>query len=297
MDFEFYRNFVTVAETGSLTAAAKKLAIAQPALSAQLRTMEKYYGVRLIKTGRGRRQLVLTEAGRDFLRKAEQLCLTEENIVLDMQGYSRQAAGTLRFSVSYVAVQSFMDTFLLPFSRRWPQIDFQLREEGVSSQMESLKNGLSDFAYANAPLADSDEFVSRRIRKERFVAAGRPELLKRLSGGSGSLELAVLEGTGICCNFGCYGILRKRLGELGISPPVRFISTSGSAAVSFAESGGGVAIVSEDSVTKPGSGLMVLPLTGEPLSFEQKLYWLKKLSPSPAARTFLSFCDGILGKE
>ena len=32
MDFEFYRNFITVAETGNLTTAAKKLSLAQPAL-------------------------------------------------------------------------------------------------------------------------------------------------------------------------------------------------------------------------------------------------------------------------
>ena len=30
MDFEFYRNFITVAETGNLTTASKKLALARP---------------------------------------------------------------------------------------------------------------------------------------------------------------------------------------------------------------------------------------------------------------------------
>ena len=40
MDFEFYRNFITVAETGNLTTASKKLALAQPALSAQIKTLE-----------------------------------------------------------------------------------------------------------------------------------------------------------------------------------------------------------------------------------------------------------------
>ena len=44
MDFEFYRNFITVAETGNLTTASKKLALAQPALSAQIKTLEHYYG-------------------------------------------------------------------------------------------------------------------------------------------------------------------------------------------------------------------------------------------------------------
>ena len=61
MDFEFYRNFITVAETGNLTTASKKLALAQPALSAQIKTLEHYYGAKLIQTARGKRQLTLTE--------------------------------------------------------------------------------------------------------------------------------------------------------------------------------------------------------------------------------------------
>ena len=56
MDFEFYRNFITVAETGNLTTASKKLALAQPALSAQIKTLEHYYGAKLIQTARGKRQ-------------------------------------------------------------------------------------------------------------------------------------------------------------------------------------------------------------------------------------------------
>lgn len=66
MDFEFYRNFITVAETGNLTTASKKLALAQPALSAQIKTLEHYYGAKLIQTARGKRQLTLTEAGEAF---------------------------------------------------------------------------------------------------------------------------------------------------------------------------------------------------------------------------------------
>lgn len=73
MDFEFYRNFITVAETGNLTTASKKLSLAQPALSAQIKTLEQYYGTKLIKTARGKRQLDLTEAGAAFLSKARQI--------------------------------------------------------------------------------------------------------------------------------------------------------------------------------------------------------------------------------
>ena len=134
MDFEFYRNFITVAETGNLTTASKKLALAQPALSAQIKTLEHYYGAKLIQTARGKRQLTLTEAGEAFLGKARQICRTEETILLDMQSFNKKASGTLRFSVSPAKSTFFINTYLRPFAAAYPEICFQFREEAVSAQ-------------------------------------------------------------------------------------------------------------------------------------------------------------------
>ena len=74
MDFDFYRNFIVVAETGNISAAAKRLNLVQPALSAQIKTLEKYYQTQLFKTGRGKRHIELTEAGEAFLFQAKLLC-------------------------------------------------------------------------------------------------------------------------------------------------------------------------------------------------------------------------------
>lgn len=138
MDFEFYRNFITVAETGNLTTASKKLALAQPALSAQIKTLEHYYGAKLIQTARGKRQLTLTEAGEAFLGKARQICHTEETILLDMQSFNKKASGTLRFSVSPAKSTFFINTYLRPFAAAYPEICFQFREEAVSAQTRDI---------------------------------------------------------------------------------------------------------------------------------------------------------------
>ncbi len=79
MDFEFYRNFITVAETGNLTTASKKLPC-PAALSAQIKTLEHYYGAKLIQTARGKRQLTLTEAGEAFLGNGCHICRTEKKL-------------------------------------------------------------------------------------------------------------------------------------------------------------------------------------------------------------------------
>ena len=44
MDIEYYRNFIAIVEAGSISAAAKQIAISQPALSNQLKVLQKRFG-------------------------------------------------------------------------------------------------------------------------------------------------------------------------------------------------------------------------------------------------------------
>ena len=62
MDLQCYRNFIAIVEEGSLTAASQRLHIAQPALSNQLKAMEREYGASLLI--RGARRVSLTDGGR-----------------------------------------------------------------------------------------------------------------------------------------------------------------------------------------------------------------------------------------
>ncbi|MBQ3159193.1 MAG: LysR family transcriptional regulator, partial [Clostridia bacterium] len=75
MNLQYYYNFVTIVEEGSLTAASRKLHIAQPALSNQIKAMEEKYGTRLFF--RGARRLELTDAGMILYQKAKRMCVKE----------------------------------------------------------------------------------------------------------------------------------------------------------------------------------------------------------------------------
>ncbi len=287
MDFEFYRNFITVAETGNLTKAAKKLSLAQPALSAQIKTLEQYYGTPLIKTARGKRQLLLTEAGTTFLDKARQICRTEENLLLDMQSFNKKAAGTLHFSVSPAKSTFFLAAYLRPFAALYPDICYQFREEAVSSQISHINEGRSDFAFANAPLPVPQLFNAHNSRKEYFYAvytAGNCEWQPQLP-----LTPAQLQDLSICCNFGCYSLLRKACRKYNFNPKIRFIATSNMAAMDFAADGRGVAVVSAGSKEDLPPGMRVQKLEDKELYFEQTLFWSKKKFLSPTAQLFLNF--------
>src|SRR6185503_18644310 len=65
MDIRHARTFVTVAQLGTVSKAAQQLRVAQPALSRQIRDLERELGIRLFD--RVGRRLVLTSAGEQFL--------------------------------------------------------------------------------------------------------------------------------------------------------------------------------------------------------------------------------------
>ena len=65
------RTFVTAAETGNFTAAARQLGISQPAVSQQIDQLERLCGRELFVRGRG--EVALTPAGETFLRHARRV--------------------------------------------------------------------------------------------------------------------------------------------------------------------------------------------------------------------------------
>lgn len=286
MDFTFFKNFLTIAETGNLTLAAKKLSLAQPALSAQLKQLEAYYGVKLVETSRGKRSLTLTEAGSSFLLKAQQICRDEEQLLIDMQSFQSAAKGTLQLSISPATVNSFMEQYLLPFTEQNPDISYVLSEESVQEQLNSIRKGTSDLAYANAPLPDMKNISCYQLHQERFFAVSH-KTLGLVS--QQAISLKELKDYSLSCNQGCYGLLRQLCEQNNFIPKVKFLSTTGTAAARFACSGKIVAIVSDDCSKQLPPELVRIPITEPDFCFNQTVFWsTDKTLPQPA-KSFLAF--------
>jgi len=106
--------FWTVARTGSITAAAERLSLAQPTLSTQIRTLEENLGHKLFqRVGRG---LQLTDTGRDVMRYADAIFAAGSEM---MQMLSGRSPGGVRFSVGVTDVlpKPLAYRFLLPALR------------------------------------------------------------------------------------------------------------------------------------------------------------------------------------
>src|SRR5438445_9645704 len=93
MELRHLRYFVSVAEELNFHRAAERLAIAQPALSQQVRQLENELGVQLLE--RNRRRVRLTQAGEAFLDKARSTLAQANDAVRAAQQADRGEIGHL----------------------------------------------------------------------------------------------------------------------------------------------------------------------------------------------------------
>lgn len=289
MDFDFYRNFITVVEEGSITSAAKKLSMAQPALGAQIKTIESCYKVKLLKTGRGIRKIELTEAGELFLQKAKRICMVEENLFTEMSNLQKGEAGRLSFSISPGATSFFIQKYLQPFARHYPKISYEIHEVDVSTQIRHIEDGISDFAFANAPLYQTGRFNLHKGERE-YLYVVYAEDNKFMFAPQEDITLQQLALLPVSCNFGCKRMLKKALSEENIVLQTVFTATTANAAIEFAAAGNSVAVVAGNCLIL-SDGLLYKKIADN-LYFEQTLFWGKDTVLSNCAEKFLGFYSG-----
>jgi len=146
MDLASLRTFVTIVDTGSVTAAAQRLHIAQPSLSRQLRRFERELGLALFD--RIERRLILSAAGHRFLPIARDL-VTRADLARDAAASLR--AGALS-SVIISAPGTTLTDVIAPFLATWGPDDPVARvwEELPSEIYGALTRG-ADLAVGTDP--------------------------------------------------------------------------------------------------------------------------------------------------
>ncbi len=125
MDTELLLTFLTVAESGGISAAARLLHRSQPAISERLQKLSQQVGEPLtMRNGRG---ICLTPAGEALLATAQRMreVIDEfEDIVLRRQ---RLESGMLRIAATNTVANYFLPERLVAFQRQFPEVQLQLR--------------------------------------------------------------------------------------------------------------------------------------------------------------------------
>src|SRR6266542_4951104 len=123
MDTRQLAAFCAVVEKKSFSQAAERLGVTQPAVSLQIRALEKRLGVQLLD--RSGRRVELTEAGARLYRNAQRLLAVEEQL-LDELGEDERPAGRLELGASTGPGGSVVPVLLGELYRRHPDVSVAL---------------------------------------------------------------------------------------------------------------------------------------------------------------------------
>lgn len=123
-DWTLYRSFLTVAETGSLSAAARVLGLSQPTLGRHIADLESVLQVSLLT--RVLRGYELTDAGAAMLPAAKAMREAAARLALIAAGREQGLTGTVRLTASRVVAHHLLPPMLASLRRQEPGIEIEL---------------------------------------------------------------------------------------------------------------------------------------------------------------------------
>ncbi|ALF08656.1 LysR family transcriptional regulator [Parageobacillus thermoglucosidasius] len=166
IDIKQLKYFATIVEEGQITKAAKKLHMAQPPLSQQLKQLEETLGITLLE--RNGRKLELTAPGKILYKKAKQLLHQLEDAILEVREMEDGTSGVL----SIGCVKScfyYLSEIIRPFHQLFPNIKFHLREGDSFSICELLRQREIDIGIVRLPI-DSHHYEMIHLPNDPYIA-------------------------------------------------------------------------------------------------------------------------------
>jgi len=165
IDVAVARAFLAVAETGSVTLAARQLNLTQGAISQQIRRLEELSLGRLF--ARAGRRVVLTPEGQRLVRTAKQFLAANDKLLAAL--CQPEFQGEVRFGSPYDIIGSYAPLILRRFRKAFPSVRVTLICRDSVVLLDQLKSGKLDLALTT-------EIGCRKggetLRSDRLVWAG-----------------------------------------------------------------------------------------------------------------------------
>lgn len=148
MTLRHIKIFIAVCDTGSTTAAARELYIAQPAVSFAIAELEHYYGQKLFD--RISNRLRITEAGRRFLEYSRQIVILFDEMEFEIKNWD--CLGSLRIGSNVTIGNSFLPQCVKAFKGIYPDIEIEVTVDNSAKIEQLILNSKLDFALIEGPV-------------------------------------------------------------------------------------------------------------------------------------------------
>lgn len=294
MDVRQLRYFLAIAEEEQITRAAKRLHMAQPPLSHQLKLMEQELGVQLFE--RMGRKIKLTAAGNSLRHRAEQIVGLMELTVLEIREYDAGVRGILSIGTVATTGATLLPERIRAFNQRYPMVYFQLWEGDTNRITLLLESRAIEVGLVRLPIENTTMYNMIRLPTEPLMAAISRDW--KQGANNNPIRLAELSDLPLM-------LLRRQQGlfiyeeiveacqSSGFEPHVLCEGADIMTLLTLAEAGVGVTIVPKSALNlRNDINLQFREITDPPLVSTAAVIWLRHRLLSTPAREFIDmFAD------
>lgn len=244
INLEYYKIFYYVGKQKSITQAAEKLSISQPAVSQAIKHLEQSLGSALfVRTGKGVRLTTEGEVLYAYVKRGyESICLGEKKFLelLDLE------EGEICIGASDMTLQFYLLSYLEKFHEEYPQIRVTVKNAPTPKTLKMLQEGSIDFGVVSTPIQKRLDLNFHKVRDiqdifvvgKKFQEYAQKELqYKELE----ELPMMCLEGT-----TSTRAYVDAFLQKNGVQLQPEFELATSDMLIQFAVKGFGVASVVED---------------------------------------------------
>ena len=170
MELRHLRYFVAVAEEQNFSRAAERIGIAQPALSIQIRDLEREVGSPLFE--RLPKGVALTEAGANFLNDARGILASVKQSVQRVRRIAAGETGHIRIGFTGSAsFHPFVAGAIRDYRNAYPDIEVELIEEYTSNLIARLRDDAVDAAFIRPATGEAEDLRLWPLLREEMLAA------------------------------------------------------------------------------------------------------------------------------
>lgn len=167
LNLDHLRTFAQVVELGSFSAAAERGGVTQPAVSLQVRQLERRFGLKLVE--RIGRRAGPTAAGLELLTHIRVIDAALAQAEQAMSAHASQVSGRIRLGTGATACTYLLPPLLADLRQRFPALDIVASTGNTSDMLRGLENNTLDMALVTLP-APGRMFQVTPVLEDEFVA-------------------------------------------------------------------------------------------------------------------------------
>ena len=286
MDLKSIKNFVAIAENGSISKAARELHISQPPLTKQMQNLEEELNATLFE--RTTKGVQLTGKGKILYRRALSLIAFSESISNELNSTS---GNTINMSI--ISSSSAFSIMLIEKYLLQNEANFSISEGVTFNLLESLERHMTDLIIIRTPFDMDKDFEYVQLTDDELVVVGKPELF---SSSSGTVSFDELYQLPLMSARRWISHIEKHIPETHGKLHFKFMCDDTRTALSFASRGMCISLVPKSTIDSSFSNesLVMKQIAHNFTKTSLFLVYDKKHICSDASRKFIDFIKSTM---